>query len=95
MTQPSPLPGSAPYAAISTWARSRRKSALSVAWMIFILIRWSRGKSMLSELLAYTESDFNNLSVLMQELSGNIVFTRESLERLLADSNSHLYVWCG
>ena len=44
------------------------------------------------ELLTYTDSDFNDLSVLMQELSGNIVFTRESLERLLADSNSHLYV---
>ncbi len=44
------------------------------------------------ELLTYTESDFNNLAVLMQELSGNIIFTRESLERMLADSNSHLYV---
>ena len=44
------------------------------------------------ELLTYTASDFNDLAVLMQELSGNIVFTRESLERLLADSNSHLYV---
>lgn len=44
------------------------------------------------ELLTYTSSDFNDLSVLMQELSSNIVFTRESLERLLADSNSHLYV---
>lgn len=44
------------------------------------------------ELLTYTESDFNNLSVLMQELSGNLVFTRESLERMLADPNSHLYV---
>ena len=44
------------------------------------------------ELLTYTDSDFNDLSVLMRELSGNIVFTKESLERLLADSNSHLYV---
>lgn len=44
------------------------------------------------ELLTYTDSDFNDLSVLMQELSSNIVFTRESLERLLADPNSHLYV---
>lgn len=46
----------------------------------------------MQELLTYTYSDFSDLSVLMQELSGNIVFTRESLERLLADSNSHLYV---
>lgn len=44
------------------------------------------------ELLTYTDSDFNDLSVLMQELSSNIVFTRESLERMLADPNSHLYV---
>ena len=28
----------------------------------------------------------------MQELSGSIVFTRESLDRMLADPNSHLYV---
>lgn len=44
------------------------------------------------ELLTYTDSDFNDLFVLMQELSSNIVFTRESLERMLADPNSHLYV---
>ena len=44
------------------------------------------------ELLTYTDSDFSDLSVLMQELSSNIVFTRESLESLLEDSNSHLYV---
>lgn len=44
------------------------------------------------ELLTYTDSDFNDLSSLMQELSGNIVFTRDSLERMLADPNSHLYV---
>ena len=44
------------------------------------------------ELLTYIDSDFCDLSVLMQELSSNIVFTKESLERLLADSNSHLYV---
>ena len=44
------------------------------------------------ELLTYTDSDFNDLSVLMQELSSNIVFTKDSLERLLADPNSHLYV---
>ncbi|MDO5340974.1 MAG: GNAT family N-acetyltransferase [Bacteroidia bacterium] len=47
---------------------------------------------MMPKLHTYTDSDFNDLSVLMQELSNNIVFTRESLERLLADSNSHLYV---
>ena len=46
------------------------------------------------ELLTYTDSDFNDLAILMQELSSNIVFTRESLERMLADSNSHLYVAC-
>ena len=44
------------------------------------------------ELLTYTDSDFTDLASLMQELSSNIVFTRESLERMLADSNSHLYV---
>ena len=44
------------------------------------------------ELLTYTDSDFSDLSVLMQDLSDNIVFTKDSLERLLADPNSHLYV---
>ena len=44
------------------------------------------------ELLTYTPSDFTDLESLMHELSDNIVFTRESLERMLADSNSHLYV---
>lgn len=44
------------------------------------------------ELFTYTSSDFTDLSGLMQELSSNIIFTRESLERMLADSNSHLYV---
>lgn len=44
------------------------------------------------ELLTYSSSDFSDLSVLMQELSGSIVFTRESLDRMLADPNSHLYV---
>lgn len=44
------------------------------------------------ELLTYTASDFTDLASLMQELSGSIVFTRESLDRMLADSNSHLYV---
>lgn len=44
------------------------------------------------ELLTYTETDFSDLASLMQELSGNIVFTRESLDRMLADPNSHLYV---
>ena len=44
------------------------------------------------ELLKYTDSDLTDLSILMQELSGNIVFTRDSLDRMLADPNSHLYV---
>lgn len=44
------------------------------------------------ELHTYTDSDFSDLASLMQELSGNIVFTRECLERMLADPNSHLYV---
>lgn len=44
------------------------------------------------ELLTYTPSDFSDLSGLMQELYGNIVFTRESLDRMLADQNSHLHV---
>lgn len=44
------------------------------------------------ELLTYTPSDFTDLASLMQELSSNIVFTRDSLDRMLADPNSHLYV---
>lgn len=44
------------------------------------------------ELLTYTASDFSDLAVLMQKLSSNTVFTRESLERMLADNNSRLYV---
>lgn len=44
------------------------------------------------ELITYTDSDFSDLASLIQELSGNIVFTRESLDRMLADPNSHLYV---
>ena len=46
----------------------------------------------MEELLTYTPSDFTDLASLMQELSSNIVFTRESLERMLAAPNSHLYV---
>ena len=46
----------------------------------------------MEELINYSVHDFTDLSSLMQELSGNIVFTRESLERMLADPNSHLYV---
>lgn len=46
----------------------------------------------MEELLRQTPSDFTDLASLMQELSGNIVFTRESLDRMLSDSNSHLYV---
>ena len=46
----------------------------------------------MSELLTYTSSDFTELSVLMKELTSSIVFTRESLDRMLADQNSHLYV---
>ena len=44
------------------------------------------------ELLIYTDNDFTDLAILMQELSSNIVFTRDSLDRMLADPNSHLYV---
>ena len=44
------------------------------------------------ELLTYTDTDFNDLLDLMQKLSSNIVFTRESLARMLTDSNSHLYI---
>ena len=44
------------------------------------------------ELLTYTDTDFSDLASLMQELSSNIIFTREYLERMLADPNSHLYV---
>ena len=44
------------------------------------------------ELHTYTDSDFTDLASLMQELSGNIVFTRDSLDCMLTDPNSHLYV---
>ncbi|MDO4820050.1 MAG: GNAT family N-acetyltransferase [Prevotella sp.] len=44
------------------------------------------------ELLTYTPSDFTDLASLMLELSSSIVFTRETLERMLADPNSHLFV---
>ena len=44
------------------------------------------------ELLTYTSSDFTDLASLMQELSSSIVFSRDSLERMLVDPNSHLYV---
>lgn len=44
------------------------------------------------ELHTYTDTDFTDLASLMQELSSNIIFTRESLDRMLADPNSHLYV---
>ena len=44
------------------------------------------------ELLTYTPSDFTDLASLMQELSSNILFTRESLDSMLTDPNSHLYV---
>lgn len=47
---------------------------------------------MMHELLSYTDSNFADLASLMQELSSNIIFTRESLDRMLADPNSHLYV---
>ena len=47
---------------------------------------------MLSELLKYTDLDFADLASLMRELSGNIVLTSDALDRMLADSNSHLYV---
>ena len=46
----------------------------------------------MEEPYTYTDTDFTDLASLMQELSGNIVFTRESLDRMLADPNSHLYV---
>ena len=44
------------------------------------------------ELLTYTASDFTDLASLMQELSSNIVFTSDALDRMIADPNSHLYV---
>ena len=44
------------------------------------------------ELLTYTSSDFADLASLMKELSSNIVFTCDSLNSMLAASNSHLYV---
>ena len=44
------------------------------------------------KLLTYTPSDFTDLASLMQELSSNIVFTCDSLDSMLADPNSHLYV---
>ena len=44
------------------------------------------------ELFTYTDYDFIDLAVLMQELSGSIVFTCDPLDSMLADPNSHLYV---
>lgn len=44
------------------------------------------------EFLTYTDTDYTDLASLMQELSGSIVFTCDSLDSMLADPNSHLYV---
>ena len=46
----------------------------------------------MEELHTYTDTDFADLASLMQDLSGNIVFTHDSLDRMLANPNSHLYV---
>ena len=46
----------------------------------------------MDEFLTYSDSDFEDLAGLMRELSASIVLTRDSLERMLADPNSHLYV---
>ena len=46
----------------------------------------------MEELHTYTSSDFADLASLMQELSGNIVFSCDSLDSMLANPNSHLFV---
>lgn len=46
----------------------------------------------MNELCKYTDSDFANVTIqMMNELSSSIVFTRQSLERMLVDHNSYLY----
>ena len=46
----------------------------------------------MEELITFTDSGFSDLAALMRELSDGIVLTRDSLERMLADPDSHLFV---
>ncbi len=46
----------------------------------------------LEELKICSEQDFTDLKVLMNELSPKIILGRESLERMLSDADSHLFV---
>lgn len=46
----------------------------------------------MEELFTYSETEFENLAGLMRELSTSIELTRDSLDRMLSDGGSHLYV---
>jgi len=46
----------------------------------------------IKELFNYTESEFNDLKELMRQLNPSVSVTRDSLDALVSDSNSHLYV---
>lgn len=46
----------------------------------------------IEELYSCTEAEFSDLARLMGQLSESIVLRREALERMLSDSDSHLYV---
>lgn len=46
----------------------------------------------ISELLTYTETEFGDLTELVAQLNNTLSLTRESLDGMLNDPNSHLYV---
>lgn len=46
----------------------------------------------MEELNRFSDADFADLAGLMREMNGQIELSREALERMLADENSHLYV---
>lgn len=46
----------------------------------------------IQELKTYTQSQFDDLKLLMTELSERVSFSEQKLDNVLADSNCHLYV---
>jgi len=46
----------------------------------------------IKELFKYTESEFNDLKSLIRQLNPSLSVTRDSLDALVSDCNSHLYV---
>ncbi len=46
----------------------------------------------IQELHTYTQSQFDDLKLLMTELSERVSFSEQKLDNVLADSNCHLYV---